>query len=250
MSSKMDPTLVATILETFKAPIVGRGVWFVNHCLSSAVIEHTDVDEISTEEFLEVSHDAFITYCEFIYCGHCREHAEEYIARHPFTSFNPLDYFDWLYEFHKSANEHAQKSSPSLEDVRNYFLRRGPSSIQSSNYSYEFIQAGFWHYFFLLSTKSKSRAQISYVYYILLKFIEYLPPKQRTLIANYVREFQFRKALYDNSMRTELVCISFFDWLYGAYELLNKDVGLTVFAIEPLSFVYLNLGVCDKDCDK
>jgi hypothetical protein len=244
----VDPVLVRDILDGFAAPIVGRGVWYVNHCLIAAVINHDESDGITVEEFIEVVYVLFMVYCRFLYCNNCREHALEFIETNPIQPTDPEDVFAWLYDFHRNANEHAGKTSPDYKNVIEYFVNRKSTTIRNEDYDYELIQAGFWHYFFIIATKSKSRSQLSYIYYVLLRFTEYLPREQRILFREYVREHQFCEALYDTQVRDEFVCISFFDWLYGAYELLNSKT--RIYPIGVLRQVYMNMGVCDKDCDQ
>lgn len=244
------------ILDSFKAKFVGFGVWYVNHILSSHIVKnfHTMIDPGNKMMTVYI---CFIVYCKFIYCGICRHHAAGQIQKTSITSKIEIPteetanlLFDWFYDFHKAANTHAKKSSPSKEHVRNYFLNGIDSDIHHDTYTYENIQNGMWHYFFLLSTKCHSHEHISCLYYIILEFMPYLPSVQRQLFVSFCSTHRFTDALNDHTISGEELCICFFDWLHAMYYEINSKSGIKVYPKETLNDIYFYLDVCSKDCDK
>lgn len=244
------------ILDTFKAKHVGRGIWHVEHTLSACFVnQNGDISNLHNK--IMTVYMCFIVYCKFIYCGICRHHAAGQIHETSITSIiespdsnTPNILFDWFYDFHRAANIHAGKSSPSREDVREFFIEGKENSIKRSNYSYDKIHTGIWHLFFLLSTKCHSHEQIACVYYLMLEYMPHLPQPQKTYFAQFCEKHRFTEALNDLTLPNEVLCICFFDWIHAMYEDMNKRSNVKVYPLEKLKNIYFYLDVCNKDCDK
>lgn len=246
------------IRDLCKAKYVGCGIWYIQHILSASIVKNLDnIVDIKTR--ILIVYICFIIYCKFIYCGICRHHASVQIQKTPITDkifqvddSSPMVLFEWFYNFHKSANINAGKLSPKKEEVVNYFILnlKDKMEISDDNYSYEKIQCGIWHYFFLLSTKCHGHEQISCIYYLILEFMPYLPKKQKDIFCNFCSNHRFSDALNEISLPVEQLCISFFDWIFAMYEEINSKSNIKVYNIESLKNVYFYLDICNKECDK
>lgn len=244
------------LLDTFKASSVGRGIWYIQHVMSASIIKQVN-DIVTTSNKLMTVYMTFIVYCRFIYCGFCRNHAAEQIQRTSISSEiqnpnrnTPFLLFRWFYNFHKAANAHAKKKSPTEKDVVNYFMydiKDGP--IKDSDFSYKKIQCGMWHYFFLLASKCHSHEQISCIYFIMLEFMPHLQTQQRNIFISFCSKHRFTEALNDFDLPNEQLCISFFDWIYAMYAEMQTDAGIKVYDIDLVKDVYFNLESCNKDCE-
>lgn len=111
--------------KDFHSNQVGRGIWHLWHSIGFSA---------KTTHDISILYEIILMYNTVIRCEECREHSNQYIAiTHDslyatLTNFNLTDseiieYFNrWLYEYHKHANIHAKLTSPSYEDVAEYYL--------------------------------------------------------------------------------------------------------------------------------
>lgn len=247
------------ILDTFKAKYVGCGIWYINHVLSANIIK-SNHSIITEQNKLLTVYMCFLVYCQSIYCGICRQHASKQIKN---TSISdqietPDDntkyvLFEWFFDFHKAANSHSGKNNiVTKNEYYNFFVNdiETKNIFEKENYTYEKIQVGMWHYFFLLTTKCYHKKQVMYIYYLILEFMPYLENKQRTIFHEFCKKHRFSAALNDNSLPIDQLCTSFFDWIYAMYSEMNSKSGIIVYPLDVLKNVYFHLDVCTDNCDK
>ena len=99
-------------LEDFKPEFVGRGQWHLVHTLAS---------KAKTPKEISSTIWAIRTLVLNLRCEECFKHATEYVFKHP--PENEADnLFKWTYEFHKTANNYAGKTSPSYEEVQRFYF--------------------------------------------------------------------------------------------------------------------------------
>ena len=105
-------------IDDFKPIFVGRGQWHVIHTLAS--IANT-IDERRMVIWV------IKTIVNNLRCASCLEHAIKYLKDNPMDNLerNSIDLFRYTYNFHKSANEYANKTSPSFEEVRVFYYENG-----------------------------------------------------------------------------------------------------------------------------
>lgn len=111
-------------VSDFSNDKIGRGVWHSWHRTGFKATSRSDVIVIY----------AFILlYVNNMICKICNDHAKEYISKtdyiveilenHKLTDSEVIEEFNiWLYNFHRHANMNAGKSSPSYEEVANFYL--------------------------------------------------------------------------------------------------------------------------------
>lgn len=253
------------ITESFKAKEVGRGIWFViTTLISSLILNKSKENDKTLFHKMNGIYISFIIYCKYIYCGHCRDHAAIYIKEHPMSdklnnTSGIISLFNWIYNFHKSANEKRPNNdikTPDIVDVKNYYLdgyrefSKSLSMIKDSDFEYNLIEKGIWHYFFLLITKCTTRSHINLIYYLILEFMPNLPHKQYTLFYEFCNKHRFTEALNDDTITDDYLIVCLFDWFYSMYSFINTKSDLTVYSKENLRQVYFYLDVCREDCDK
>ena len=109
----------------FHSEDVGRGIWHSWHSVGFSATDKSDITSL---------YHIILIYNKVIRCKTCAPHSNSYIDETSESLYNVLkdinltnseiiDYFNrWLYEYHKRANEYAGKSSPSYDDIAEYYL--------------------------------------------------------------------------------------------------------------------------------
>lgn len=109
----------------FSPEHVGRGIWHQWHSIAFSA---------ESKEDIIVLYENILLYNKVIRCKECSYHSNAYIAKtyndiydllndENLSKREVIEQFNiWLYNYHKTANEHAGKSSPSYEDVAEYYL--------------------------------------------------------------------------------------------------------------------------------
>lgn len=245
------------LLDTFKAKSVGRGIWHVMHKLVAMLILGQLFNGFDVEFQVLTIHLCFMMYCEYIYCLICRHHAAEFIGSNPILPFlntkkdiSAQIYFEWLYNFHKAANHNANKNSPAMRDVINFYLGSGITTINEDELKYKDIQVGIWHFFFMLVTKCHQSGQISAVYYLLSQFMSSLPGREGSLFRDFAEKHKFTDALLKEGISNQELCMSFFDWIYALHSDMNTKLGFKVYSLDLMKDAYYNLEFCDNNCDQ
>lgn len=124
------------------------------------------------------------------------------------------------------------------------------SSINENVFTYDRIQVGVWHFFFMLATKCHQAGQVSAVYYLLLQFMSSLSGRPGALFREFTEKHKFTDALLKNDINIQELCISFFDWIYALHSYMNTKMGIKVYDQELMKDTYYNLEFCDRDCDQ
>jgi len=102
-------------VNEFQPELVGRGQWHVFHTLSS---------KADSYEQREMVKWVIITCINNLRCQICFEHATNYLKKHPIEKSlsSKESLFLYLYNFHSAANEYAGKTSPSYEEVKEFYF--------------------------------------------------------------------------------------------------------------------------------
>ena len=101
-----------------------RGIWHSWHRTGFKAEFRSDV---------VVIYAFILMYVKDMICEVCNTHAKKFISKTEYivdilqdvnlSDSEVIEEFNkWLYLFHKTANEHAGKSSPSYEDVAEFYL--------------------------------------------------------------------------------------------------------------------------------
>jgi len=101
-------------IEDFGPEYVGRGQWHLIHTISSKA---KNLDQRKNVVWV------IETTVNNLRCEICFKHAIQYLKDNPIDLkiYDSLSLFEWTYNFHKSANKHAGKDSPSFEEVRKFY---------------------------------------------------------------------------------------------------------------------------------
>lgn len=256
LSHKMSKTEREELLETFKSRYVGRGVWKIQHKLSSKLIKKDYNLSVDREFLLETYHTLFVTYCRVMYCLICRHHAADVMIKNPgsiiVTSPDPAkyhQYFEWLYNFHVKANQNAEKGSPDFQNVYGYYVE-GKNTLNPSDLEYDRVQNGYWHYFFLLTTKSSRRGHATAIYYLILEIFDDAEEPVHEVFREFIMKHRFTTALKDSDISETELCSVLFDWIYALYKEMNEFTGNRVFSRDTVRETYYTLEYCMEDCDK
>lgn len=234
------------ILETFKAKYVGRGVWYTVTKMVSCIILGKFSLTASKIFQLRTVHLFFMIYCQNIYCLICRYHAADFIYANPKNLESPFEYFIWLYNFHKAANNNAKKSSPSFKRIKNIYIdEEGDSEL-----NFHDCQNGIWHFLFIVATKCTDKGQIVALYYLIIEFMSNIFMEQRIMFGEFADKHKFTDALAAKEISEIDLCRSLFDWIYALYADINSKSGEKVYDIETIRSTYYSLEYCTDNCDK
>jgi hypothetical protein len=234
------------LLETFKAKYSGRGVWYTIFTLVSCLILNKFRISFPKHFQLKTIHLFFMIYCQNIYCLICRHHAADFMLENPKDLSSAINYFKWLYKFHKAANINSGKTSPSYSYVERIYLGEEGDTMLN----YHDCQVGIWHFFFIVSTKCTNRGQIVAFYYIILEFMCNTFPEQSDMFKEFSEENKFTDALSMDNIDDVDLCMIFFEWLYALYSFINTRSNEKVYDIETIKNTYYNLEYCTESCDK
>ena len=112
-------------INDFKSTETGRGQWHVFHTISS---------KASSIEERKMVIWTIKVVVNNLRCAICLEHATKYLKENPMDNLerSNIDLFKYIYNFHKSANEYAGKTSPSFEEVRKFYYENGERCLISN----------------------------------------------------------------------------------------------------------------------
>uniref|UniRef100_A0A6C0BCU8 thiol oxidase n=1 Tax=viral metagenome TaxID=1070528 RepID=A0A6C0BCU8_9ZZZZ len=112
--------------EDFKPEYIGRGVWHSWQLTGFRAKTRSEV---------VIIYAFILMYVVNMICKNCQHHAKLYISNTGYiedilnskekdlTDSEIIEQFNiWLYEFHKSANLFSGKSSPSYDEVSEFYL--------------------------------------------------------------------------------------------------------------------------------
>jgi hypothetical protein len=111
--------------KDFTPEKIGRGIWHSWHLTSY---------KAETKEDFSVIFEFILIYVEAMICNKCSEHAKNYINRTGMEiitilakkdisfSETSLHFNEWLNNFHREANTHAGKYSPTNEEIANFYM--------------------------------------------------------------------------------------------------------------------------------
>lgn len=110
--------------EDFKNENITRGIWHSWHLIGYKAEKKTEI---------VILYAFILMYVKNMICEICKNHAFEYISKNihietilrdeNLTDSEIIVYFNkWLYNFHKSANQHAGKDSPEESKVASFYL--------------------------------------------------------------------------------------------------------------------------------
>lgn len=109
--------------EDFTSDKIGRGLWHSWHLAGFRSKTRSDI--LLVFEFI-------LFYVVNMHCEICSKHANQFIKNNDIlkyllddslTDTEIINIFNqWLYTFHKAANNHAGKNSPSYEDVVSFYM--------------------------------------------------------------------------------------------------------------------------------
>jgi hypothetical protein len=109
--------------EDFTSDKIGRGVWHSWHTIGFKARNRYDI--LLLYEFI-------LLFVINMHCMVCSKHADQYIKENnilhilmdnSLTDTEIINIFnEWLYNFHKTANTHAGKISPSYEEVIKFYM--------------------------------------------------------------------------------------------------------------------------------
>ena len=112
-------------IKDFSNDHTTRGIWHSLHRTAFKAQDRSDV---------VVIYAFTLMFVKDMICKVCNTHAKQFISETGYivdilqdqniTDSEVIDAFNkWLYEFHKTANKHANKTSPSYEDVAEFYLQ-------------------------------------------------------------------------------------------------------------------------------
>ena len=101
-------------IEDFRPEYVGRGQWHVLHTLASNAKTQKERDSLVW---------VLNTVVNNLRCLICYKHATKYLKDNwrSTIAYDQGELFLFLYNFHKSANLFAGKTSPSFEEVKSFY---------------------------------------------------------------------------------------------------------------------------------
>lgn len=253
------------LLDTFTAKYVGRGIWNMFMTLVFN-LKFGLPEKTSAFSCISIIHHNFLMYCKDIYCLVCRGHAAKYITKHKIidrldeidknvedeqekTALITYEYFNWFYNFRNSANSFANKQPPELNDVIRFFSG-DESSIEEDDFTYDKIQTGIWHCFFILITRCYTKDHVSATFFLIANYMKFIPEKQKNLYLEFRARNDFLEIMSDPEMTSEELCVELFEWSYALYNFVNSNSDIRVFNKDVISDAYYNMAYCSHACGK
>lgn len=235
--------------KTFKAKNVGRGVWYSLHSYMSLIM--LDRKKKNKSLLLNSLHVFFMMYCESIYCLVCRNHALEFISKNNITRIMSttrddrfIEYFRWLYLFHRAANKNAEVKSEAYENVHEHYL----VSKIFNDLSYKDIENGMWHLFLLLATKSSIKGYIIALYSFSMDILLNIE-EIRDEVNKYILEKKFL-SIFTSDSDEDKYGYEFLCFLHELQTMINNKRNIKTYDIDTVSKVYYYLDYCEDDCGK
>jgi hypothetical protein len=116
--------------------IVGPGVWYLIHSMALKASNGTYNDK---SEFIKFMHHLSKTFP----CPVCKEHINEYLARHSFESYCKdivdkeskikIGLFKWSWEFHNAVNIRLQKKTMDFRTALHLYLPDDENTVCTTN---------------------------------------------------------------------------------------------------------------------